>query len=125
MRFQWKCTCESEKTKKVLDDIVIKIEQREKFFNKKSLLDTLSYSDNVIGREKQMEEVASNLLDYKKEFAVPLVSVYGRSGSGKSTLVRYVCENLDGISSCIVNLRKAKTVFGSINLIQQGIIKLS
>ena len=102
--------------KKILGDIVRKVEQQEKFFNKKSFLDTFSYSEEIIGREKQAEELITHLHGYKKGFALPLVSVYGRSGSGKSTIVRYVCENI-GISSCIVNLRTVKTIFGSANLI--------
>lgn len=52
----------------------------------------------------------------KKGLVVPLVSIYGRSGSGKSTIVKFVCENLD-LDFCYVNFRKAKTVFGCINLI--------
>ena len=70
--------------KKILGGIVKKVEQQEKVFNKKSFLDTLSYSEEIIGREKQVEELVANLLGYKKGFVVPLVSVYGRSGSGKS-----------------------------------------
>ncbi len=102
--------------KKILGEIVKRVEQREKLFKKKSLLDTLSYSEEIIGREKQTEQLVGFLLGYKKGFVVPLISVYGRSGSGKSTVVRFACENLEGISSCIVNLRKAKTIFGSMNL---------
>lgn len=48
---------------------------------------------------------------------IPFVSVYGRSGSGKSTVVKFVCENLDEVKTCFVNLRKAKTIFGCANLI--------
>ncbi len=103
--------------KKTLGDIVRKVEQKEKFFNKKSFLDTLSYSEKIIGREKQVEELITFLLSYKRGFVVPLVSVYGRSGSGKSTITRFVCENLEGVSPCIVNLRTVKTIFGSTNLI--------
>lgn len=103
--------------KKTLGDIVRKVEQKEKFFSEKSFLDTLSYSEKIIGREKQVEELITYLLGYKRGFVVPLVSVYGRSGSGKSTIARFVCENLEGISSCLVNLRTAKTIFGSTNLI--------
>jgi len=103
--------------KETLGYIVKKVEQQEKFFNKKSFLDTISYSEEIIGREKQTEELTCHLLGYKKGFVVPLVSAYGRSGSGKSTIVRFVCENLDGISPCIVNLRTVKTIFGSANLV--------
>lgn len=64
-----------------------------------------------------MKELVGFLVTYKQGFVVPFISVYGRSGSGKSTIVKFVCENLDGVSHCFVNLRKARTVFGCANLI--------
>jgi len=103
--------------KKSLRGIVEKVEQQGKFFKKKSLLDTLSYSEEILGREKQTEELVTYLLGYKQGFVVPLISIYGRTGSGKSTIARFVCENLKGISYCFVNLRQTKTIFGSVNLI--------
>jgi len=56
-------------------------------------------------------------LGYKHGYVVPYISVFGRSGSGKSVVVRFVCDNIDGISYRFVNLRQAKTVFGAANLI--------
>ena len=103
--------------KKELSNIVSKVENKAKFFKKKSSLDTLSYSEDIIGREKQTEQLVEYLSGFKQGFVVPLVSIYGRSGSGKSTIARFVCENLDGVASCFVNLRQAKTVFGCVNMI--------
>jgi len=71
---------------------------------------------SIIGREIESKNLVDYLLSYEKGLVVPLISVYGRSGSGKSTIVQFVCENLE-LDYCYVNLRKAKTVFGCINLI--------
>jgi archaeal cell division control protein 6 len=65
----------------------------------------------------EVEKIVGYILDYKQQQVVPLVSIYGRSGTGKSTLVRHVCNHFPEIKLCFVNLRKAKTVFGTINLI--------
>lgn len=100
-----------------LSKIISKVEKENAVFAKKSYLDTLSFPDKIIGRQKQAEDLVRILLGYKQGFVVPLLSEYGRSGSGKSTLVRFVCENLKDISYCFINLRKSKTVFGSANLI--------
>jgi len=35
------------------------------------------------------------MIDFRKGFTVPLISIHRRSGSGKSTLVKAVCENID------------------------------
>ncbi|MGI0049565.1 MAG: Cdc6/Cdc18 family protein, partial [Nitrososphaera sp.] len=83
---------------------------------KKVHLDTLTFPSTIIGRNDQAKELVS-FLAYKQGLVVPFIAVYGRSGSGKSTIVKFVCENLDGISHCFVNLRKARTVFGCANLI--------
>lgn len=115
--FQWRFIRKIKLDKKTLGNIVRKVEEQDKFFAEKSYLDTLSYSVEIVGREVQAEALVRYLIGYKKGHAVPLVSVYGRSGSGKSTIVRYVCENLEGISSCIVNLRTVNTSFGCANLI--------
>jgi archaeal cell division control protein 6 len=101
----------------VLDGIVMQVEQQDKFFNNKACLDTLSYPKEIIGRQREAKELVEHLLGYKKGFVVPLVSVYGKSGSGKSATVRCICEGLDGISSCLVNLREARSIFGFENLI--------
>ncbi|CUR50895.1 Cell division control protein 6 family protein [Nitrosotalea devaniterrae] len=100
-----------------IKEIIAKIEKENNIFAKKSNLDTLSFPDNVIGRQQSQEKLVRLLLQYKQEYLVPFISVYGRSGSGKSTIVRHVCENLDEISFCFVNIRRAKTVFGVANLI--------
>ena len=96
---------------------ITRVEQQTKHFKQKSTLDTLSYSEDIIGRERKTEELVNYLLGFKQGLVVPLISVYGRSGSGKSTITRFVCHNMDEISYCFVNLRKAKTVFGVANLI--------
>lgn len=94
------------------------VEKQERFFEDKSLLDAFTSPPEIVGRQKQAEELVRHIVGYKKNFVVPLISIYGRSGSGKSTLVRFICENLqDDLSYCYVNLRKAKTIFGSVNLI--------
>lgn len=72
--------------------------------------------NSIVGRETESKKLVDYLLSYEKGLVVPLVSIYGRSGSGKSTIVKFVCENLD-LDFCYVNFRKAKTVFGCINLI--------
>lgn len=102
---------------KDLNKIITKIESENSLFSNKAFLDVLSMPTAIIGRQKQTEEFVRFLLGYKQGFVVPFISVYGRSGSGKSTIVRFVCENLKEISYCFVNLRKAKTIFGSANLI--------
>ena len=96
--------------------MVSEIEQEGSMFSDKSALDTFG-SSRIIGRDDKTQELVRILLGYKKGLVVPFVSVYGRSGCGKSTVVRFVCENLDDVKCCFVNLRKAKTVFGCANLI--------
>ena len=103
--------------KKDVSDIASKIEQEESIFAKKSFLDPLLFPGKIIGRTRQAEEIIRMLLGYKQGFVVPFVSVYGRSGSGKSVTTKFVCENLDGISFVLVNLRQARTIFGAANLI--------
>ena len=117
MSFQWKQYGGISLDKKDLNSLVSKIEKENSIFANKGSLDTLSYTGNIIGRQKQSEEILRNLLGYKQGFVVPLISVYGRSGSGKSTVIKFVCDNLSDISHCFVNLRKSKTVFGASNLI--------
>lgn len=95
----------------------------EKIFADKSYLNTLSKPKIIIGRENKIREILRNLIGYKKGFAVPLVSIYGRSGTGKTTITKYVCENLKDISFCYVNFRRAKTIFGAANLILEALGK--
>ncbi len=103
--------------KQDLKKILAEIEKEDRIFSKKSYLDNLTFPKNLIGREKKAKELVRFLAGYQKGLVVPFVSVYGRSGSGKSTVVRFVCENLDGVEFGFVNLRAAKTIFGSANLI--------
>jgi cell division control protein 6 len=100
-----------------LTRIVSEVEKENSLFVKKIHLDTLTFPSKIIGRKDQVKELVSFLATHKQGFVVPFITVYGRSGSGKSTIVKFVCENLDGISHCFVNLRKARTVFGCANLI--------
>ncbi|WP_148680815.1 Cdc6/Cdc18 family protein [Candidatus Nitrososphaera gargensis] len=103
--------------KNELDRIVSEVEKENSLFVKKVYLDTLTFPSKIIGRSDRVKELVGFLVTYKQGFVVPFISVYGRSGSGKSTIVKFVCENLDGVSHCFVNLRKARTVFGCANLI--------
>lgn len=102
--------------KEELKKIVFEVEKENSLFVSKFQLDTLTFPSTIIGRKDQVKELVS-FLAYKQGLVVPFIAVYGRSGSGKSTIVKFVCENLDGISHCFVNLRKARTVFGCANLI--------
>ena len=86
-------------------------------FKDESYFDTLSSPKKILGREDKIQEILSMIIGYKKNFLPPLVSVYGRSGSGKSTVVKFVLDNLPDVSTCFVNLRKTKTIFGASNLI--------
>jgi len=101
-----------------LQKVSIAIQEQEKIFKNRSLLDPSAGVQEIVGREKQAEELVRYLIAYKKDYIVPFLSIYGRSGSGKSTLVRFICENFkDEIAYCFVNLRSVKTIFGSVNLI--------
>ena len=86
-------------------------------FRDPSYFDTLSTPKKILGREDKIQEILSMIAGYTQNFTPPLVSVYGRSGSGKSTVVKFVLKNLPDISTCFVNLRKSKTIFGAANLI--------
>ena len=100
-----------------LDDIINKVEKEKKTFAKKSALDTSNPPSKIISRNNEVEKIVNFISDYKQGLVVPLVSIYGRSGTGKSTLVKYVCNYIPEVELCFANLRKAKTVFGTINLI--------
>lgn len=101
-----------------VEKLAQKMEAQEKIFRDASLLDAAGDVREIVGREKQAEELVRYMRPYEKKFVVPLVSVHGRSGSGKSTLVRFICESFkDHISYCFVNLRSAKTIFGVVNSI--------
>ncbi len=100
-----------------LDAIISMVEREKKAFLKKDALDTSNQPLKIVSRFEEVMKITRFLLDYKQGYVVPLVSIYGRSGTGKSTLVRHVCNHLPEIKLCFVNLRKAKTVFGGVNLI--------
>ncbi len=93
------------------------MEKEKKAFLKKSAFDTSNQPLKIISRTNEIEKIVGYILDYTQQQVVPLVSIYGRSGTGKSTLVRHVCKHIPEVKLCFVNLRKAKTVFGTINLI--------
>ncbi|GDY15989.1 cell division control protein Cdc6 [Nitrosopumilaceae archaeon] len=100
-----------------LDDIINKVEKEKKAFSNKAALDTSNQPLQIVSRTNEVEKIIGYVLDYKQGQVVPLLSIYGRSGTGKSTLVRHVCNYLPEVKLCFVNLRKAKTVFGGVNLI--------
>jgi len=100
-----------------LDAIISMVEREKKAFLKKDALDTSNQPLKIVSRIEEVQKIIRFLLDYKQGYVVPLVSIYGRSGTGKSTLVRHVCNHLPEIKLCFVNLRKAKTVFGGVNII--------
>ncbi|MEX2191972.1 MAG: AAA family ATPase [Nitrosarchaeum sp.] len=100
-----------------LDGIINKVENEKKIFAKKTALDTSNPPSKLISRVNEVEKIVHFISDYKQQQVVPLVSIYGRSGTGKSTLVKYVCNYITEVELCFANLRKAKTVFGTINLI--------
>jgi cell division control protein 6 len=106
--------------KEALKRISAEVEKENLLFANKAFLDNLTLPSQIIGREKKAKELVRFLLGYKHGLVVPFISVYGRSGSGKSTVVKFLCENLDdeddggGISYAFVNLRKARTVFASL-----------
>jgi len=100
-----------------LDLIINKVENEQKSFLKKEALDTSNQPLKIVSRNDEVEKIIRYVLGYKEGHVVPLVSIYGRSGTGKSTLVRHVCNYLPEIKLCFANIRKAKTVFGVVNLI--------
>ena len=107
-----------ELNKKRIAEIRKKIEKKNSVFAEKRYLDSMILPSKIIGREEETEKLLSYMMSLRDGFVVPFVSVYGRSGSGKSTVVKFVCENMtDLISFRFVNLRKAKTVFGCVNMI--------
>ena len=99
-----------------LNKIIRKVEKANSIFADKSYLDPLIIPSEIVGREKEAEQIVQYFMGFKQGHVVPVISVYGRSGSGKSTLVKFICENMSEISFCFANLRKSKTVFGCANL---------
>ena len=70
-----------------------------------------------VGREKEAGELV-RALGGRSGYVAPFVFVYGRTGSGKSTVVKFVCGRLP-VEHRMVNLRKARTVFGCAGLIHE------
>lgn len=103
--------------RKELERIKLEVEQENSLFTQKASLDSLTFPQQVIGRDEQVKGLVRFLTGHRQGLVVPFISVFGRSGSGKSTVAKFVCENLDGVSHRFVNLRRAKTVFGCANLI--------
>lgn len=83
---------------------------------------------NIIGRSKQARKILEYFESLQHGLLAPMISIFGRSGSGKSTIVKFVCKNTDDwMSYAFVNIRKAKTVFGCVNIVlsELGIEPLS
>lgn len=105
-----------------IQNLILQLEKKDVMFKNKKLLDTLYAPEKIIGREKQKMELVKFLMGYKDQgYVVPFILIYGRSGSGKSVIVKYVCDNLDGISYTIANIRQARTIFGATNVILSGL----
>ena len=103
--------------KRKFQELIKKELSQRDAFKDESYFDTLSSPKRILGREDKIQEILNMIIGYKKNFLPPLVSVYGRSGSGKSTVVKFVIDNLPDASTCFVNLRKTKTIFGAANMI--------
>lgn len=104
-------------SQKWLDHIIDKVSEEQKELASKSAFDTSVLPSKVVGRTNEVEDLVRYLWGFNEGHVVPLVSIFGRSGTGKSALVRYVCNHIPKVKLCFVNLRKAKTVFGGVNLI--------
>ena len=103
--------------KQWLDKIISKVSEEQKDSPSKSAFDTSVLPSKVVGRTTETEGLVRYLLGFNEGHVVPLISIFGRSGTGKSTLVKYVCKHIPEVKLCLVNLRKAKTVFGGVNFI--------
>jgi cell division control protein 6 len=100
-----------------VQNIIRKIDKENKFFADRSALDSLTFPPKIHGRQGQMEQLVRVISGCKDGSAIPFVSVYGKSGSGKSTLVKHICEQMPEIETIFINLRRADTIFGAVNLI--------
>lgn len=102
-----------------LKEIIKEVKIENQVFRDKSKLASLSNEipTNLVGRRKESTSLVRYLMSYENDMIVPLISVFGRSGSGKSGLVKFVCKNIPEIDYCSANFRKAKTLFGCVNLI--------
>lgn len=101
-----------------VNEIRQEILKQESLFSDKKFLDLLYAPFEIMGRDKQIRQLVTYLMDTRNNFLVPAISIYGRSGSGKSTIVRHVCQHMSDILCwSFVNLRKSKTAFGCAALI--------
>ena len=100
-----------------LNSIIEKMKNKKKTSFKKKAFDTSNQPKKIVSRVNEAKKIISYILDYEQNQVVPLVSIYGRSGTGKSTLLKHICNHLPEVKLCFVNLRKAKTVFGGVNII--------
>lgn len=92
------------------------VQENALFADKKKMDGSLPSSGPPVGREDRAGELVKAIAGCRG-YVAPFVFVYGRTGSGKSTVVKFVCEHLPMTSYRMVNLRKARTVFGCANLI--------
>lgn len=107
-----------ELTKQRIHSIRKKLAKQDSVFSDKKYLDSLYLPSNIIGRQKEAEQLLKYLDSMRDGFVVPIISIYGRSGAGKSNVSKFVCQNISDIASTVyVNLRKSKTIFGCANLI--------
>lgn len=107
-----------ELSSKAIESIRKSIAEQNSVFSEKKYLDSLYVPSNIVGRKEQAVQIIKHIESLRQGLVVPVISVYGSSGTGKSAVVRFVCQNLQDITSfCFVNLRKSKTIFGSVNVI--------
>ncbi|NIP61677.1 MAG: AAA family ATPase [Nitrosopumilaceae archaeon] len=106
---------------RTLEGIIQEAEEEDRLFANKAALETNSQlaPKKLVGRDRETKRLVKMLIGFKKGYSPPLISVYGKSGAGKSTIVKFVCESMQnqGIKPFIVNLRKARTVFGATRII--------
>lgn len=97
------------------------IQKKNSVFSKKDILDSAN-PDCIIGRQNEAISLLTYLDPSVENYLPPFVEVYGRSGSGKSCVVELVCREIsDSVSYRIVNLKRARTIFGCASLIAEGL----
>lgn len=107
-------------SKEDIEKVAAQVEKENSLFASKACLDTLAPEGaraDPVGREDRAGELVRALTGgLAQGYAPAFVFVYGRTGSGKSTVVRFVCESLP-VAHRLVNLRRARTVYGCASLI--------
>ncbi len=68
--------------------------ERESIFKNKDVLSTNFHPDNILHRDKQVDELASILAPCLKGNDPSNVFVYGTVGTGKTLVTKHVCEEL-------------------------------